>query len=237
MSFKKLVFSSAVVSAMVLGGVTNAALVSYSFTSNDTLTGQTGAGVIGSAGDQWMTEFVPIDATGTTVDDVALTDVNGDATGATLSHLGLRRHNSAGQVIGAGNPTPLKSSVYMRHLNDDPFYLVEGLLPGSTADLVLFSTYHLTGIDRGTSFTIGGDTKSTTGAGDRTTFGEDRNYVFFDDVLVGPSGSIQVDIAGNATNFSDVNGFQIEFTPIPEPSTVLLCLGSLAVCCAIRKRK
>lgn len=226
-TFNKFLLSAAFAACAFLGNEANAALVSYSFTSNDTLTGQTGAGVIGTATDQWMTEFVPIDATGTTVEDVPLTDVTGATTGATLSHLGLRRHNTAGQAIAAANPTPLQSSVYMRHLNDNPYYLIEGLAPGSTADLVLFSSYHLAGIDRGSEFTIGGDAQSTSGAGDRTVLDDGRNYVRFENLLVGPSGSIQVAISGNNTNFSDVNGFQIEFTPVPEPSSALL--GSLVL--------
>jgi len=225
--------------AMVWGAASaSAEFVSYSFTSNSTLTSQTGAGVIGTATDQWMTEFIPVDENARAVDDVALIDVNGAATSATLSHLGLRQHNTAGQVLASGNPVPLKSSVYMRHATDPSrMLLFEGLLPGSTADIVLFGTYHLTGIDRGSNFTIGGTTKSTTGTGSRTSFGENRNYVFFDDVLVGTSGSIQVDIAGNATDFSDLNGFQIEFTPVPEPSTLVLAgLGLLGLCLRRRRR-
>lgn len=240
----KFSFLAAFAACTLLGANVDAALVSYSFTSNSAVTGQTGAGVIGTATDQWMTEFVPIDATGTTVDDVPLNDVDGNPTGATLSHLGLRRHNTAGQAIGAGNPTPLQASVYMRHLNDDPFYLIEGLLPGSAADIVLFGTYHLAGIDRGSEFTIAGDTlgggsATTTGAGSRTTFDDGRNYVRFDSLVVGPSGSIRVDINGNSTNFSDVNGFQIEFTPVPEPSTVVLgglALAGLFVCRKVNRQ-
>ncbi len=193
-------------------GTTSQSIVSYSFTSNASLTGQTGAGVVGDAADQWMTEFIPIDATGTTVTGIELNDVNGAATGVTLDHLGLRRHNSTGQPIETGNPAPLRNSAYMRHLNDDPFYLFKGLVPGSTVDLVLFGTYHNTDLNRGSSFTVNGITLTTTGNVPRTGFQENQNYVFFDDVLVSAAGTLRVDISANGSNFSDVNGFQLDLS-------------------------
>ncbi|MEM1084955.1 MAG: PEP-CTERM sorting domain-containing protein [Verrucomicrobiota bacterium] len=228
------------VATVSLIGSAQAVLVSYSLTSNGSVTGQTGAGATemgGSATDQWMTEVVTVDADGNTVDDVVLNDVSGAATVATVSHFGLRRHNPAGQVVGTGNPVPLQASTYMRHNNESSFLLFEGLQPGSTADIALFGTYHLNGINRGTSFTAGGTTLSTTGAAARTSLNNGGNYVFFDDVLIGPSGSIQVDITDGpgGNGFSDFNGFQIDFTPVPEPSVALL--GGLGLLGLLRRRR
>lgn len=191
----------------------------------------------GSAGDLWQNTVVTVDANGNTVTDLTLNDVTGTPTLATVSHLGFRRHNAAGQVQASTSVSPLQASVYMRHLNDNANLTIGGLLPGSSADIALFSTYHLGGIDRGTSFTIDGTTQSTTGAsaGDGAAYVVGQNYVLFSGLTVDPSGEINVAISGNATNFSDFNGFQLDATPVPEPSSAVL--AGLATLGLLRRRR
>ncbi|MGJ8695174.1 MAG: PEP-CTERM sorting domain-containing protein [Verrucomicrobiaceae bacterium] len=228
-----------IITATLLGCATSvhAALINYSLSSQTAVPGQTGAGVLGVSTDLWQNHVVTVDADGNTVTDQVLNDASGAATVATVSHFGFRRHNTAGQTQASGSESPLQASVYMRHLNESSSITIKNLEPGSSANLVLFATYHLSGINRGTSFTIDATTLSTTGAGASTTatLTAGQNYVQFTGLTIPPSGELDIAIAGNATNFSDFNGFQLDATIAPEPSSLLL--SGVALLGLIRRKR
>jgi len=158
---------------------------------------------------------------------------NGVAAGATQND--LNDENGVGTDIDVTSNSTNQNTHASRTLNGSvalgdiawrstPFSVtLSGLSSTSTYDLVLF------GVDgyfmRGADFTIGGDTKSTTGAS-KATFVEVDNYVRFSSIAP-TANQIVISIVGNGGDpLAHINGLQIE--EIPEPSTLLLTLLGFA---------
>lgn len=109
--------------------------------------------------------------------------------------------------------------------NATPAFTFAGLQPGTTADLYFYLVAGGISIPGYSSTANPGPSPYTS------------NTLFFNDVLVGPGGTI----AGNLTGTPGVlGGFTIDgtlFTPAPEPSTLLLALAGICVSMARCSRK
>jgi hypothetical protein len=197
---------------------------------------QTGAAVIGSAGDFWnlVSGDGGLGATGT---DVPLLDTNGLATAATVSWT-----SSAEFTRGLPqDPVAFDSTPYENLMSG---YLAEGgtgsitisgLVAGGDYDLYLYTQGDVNATGRQTTFTVNGGSPVTTSPGSASadTFISGQNYVLFD-VAANAGGDISV-VYSNFAGEADVNGFQL--AAVPEPSAVILVLtGLLAVACFARKR-
>jgi len=113
-------------------------------------------------------------------------------------------------------------------------------LPGTfNYDLVVFA--HGDANDQSATVTVRSDSKTTatwTGLHDLT---EGVDYVRFNNIAPGLGGDaadeISFTVANLGSNFSGFNGFQIQAVAIPEPSSLMLVLGSVAAGLVLKRRR
>ena len=228
-----------IVSASMVSAASAAPIVSVAFSSNDAGPSPvTDAGVIGDLGDTF--DVVHDSELGTVLGGgVTLNDVDQNATVYTLSGTNLNGH-SGGLAADSAGVGPLNNSWF---LSVPGSLTLGGFTAGDVVDLVLFSTYHqpaaLVPFQRGTTFTIDGNSQATTGTSNpAVAYVQDENYVFFDDLVVDGTGTIVIDLTPGGGldaggGFHDVNGLQ--FSVIPEPgSLAMIAMGGLFV---LRRRR
>ena len=113
---------------------------------------------------------------------------------------------------------------------------ISDLVAGGWYDLALFGADDY--LDRGTTFTVGGDSLVTTGdfAGLGGGFSEGDTHVFFRKITADTNGQIIVTITNGTEGIGVINGVQIAL--VPEPSTfVLAALGLVGFGLIGRRRR
>jgi hypothetical protein len=212
-NFAVIVF--AVVVAVVFAGQATATLVDVDF-SPGAGPAQSGAAVLGSAGDIWN------NVTGSSGTAVALNDVTGAATSVTLTYSsnfgGSNAASSAYQIAlyGAGDQNTLNGAA-----NGGQGTLFTIL---QTPSPTVFGT--TTEVNPSAPTT--GDRKISDGAG--------VAYVLLT-ANSDATGMLKVNVNYNSTSFSTapVNGFQIQ--AVPEPTSMMLIgIGGIGLCLFRRKQ-
>ena len=220
--------------ALLGASAAQAALLNVDFNSNGSAT-YVGAGVVGSAGDTWN----GIDAGGISSPvangGVALADAGGNASGAILS-FGL---DSGGfKPLGCFFGGDLMCD-YMFATNKTVTFLISGLQAGDLFDLILLSSANI--VDRTTTFSLDGNTKTATASNTGGVFVEGTNYVRYTG-SVGAAGVLAFDmIGGSDPRFTqgNINGLQLTLTPnaqAPEPAGIGLLMVGLGAL-ALRRRR
>lgn len=121
--------------------------------------------------------------------------------------------------------------------NIDWTLTLSGLSDDATYNVVVYGADRSG--NRGTAYTVGGMTKSTTGD-TSASFIEDTNYVRFDGVSVA-GGIMTIDLGNSGEDIRQINGFEIELIPsaaTPEPSTIVLAaIGLVGLVVGRRRRR
>jgi hypothetical protein len=236
----------AVVVAVIFASQASATLVDVDF-SPGAGPAQSGAAVLGSAGDLWNNLTA---GSGTAV---ALTDVTGAATAVTLTYSsGFGGSNAGGSVMDAGTSNLMQDYLAMNGLT----FTIGGLTPSSSYKIALYGAGDQNSLNggatggQGTLFTIlqtpsptvfGTTTEVNPAApttGDRKlSDGPGVAYVLLT-ANSDATGALKVNVNYNSSSFSTapVNGFQI-VEAVPEPASMcLLGIGGVAMF-LVRRRK
>ena len=190
--------------------------------------GATGAAILGASGDYW-TEY---------------TLANGTPLPLFTSAPGY--NNSGYNLIAAGWGGTYGGASYgvtgFVPLTGDYFYdsdgsatiTVTGLTIGDTYDWVLYTNQG--GGGRPIDITVDGTTKSSSGAIDRTGLVQGVNYLRFTGTVTNTNLVASFAFATGNVGEMDFNGFQLQTTPIPEPSSLAVFMGSIGTLLLIRRR-
>jgi hypothetical protein len=208
-----------VVAGMVLGGVISqsarAAMIDVDFSPGSN-PAQSGAAVLGSAGDIWN------NITAGSGTSVALNDTTGAATSVAMTFTEAFGGNNTG-----GSPMDAATTNLMQDYGsfNGSTIALTGLAPSTAYTLALYGAGDQAGGDQGTTFTlpggvIGKTTETSAGTGSRRlSDGAGVAYTLLT-ASSDASGNLNIAVTYNSTHFSTapVNGFQI--TPAPEPASL-----------------
>jgi hypothetical protein len=237
-------FTFAIVAAVVFASQASATLVDVDF-SPGAGPAQSGAAVLGSAGDIWN------NITGSSDTAVALNDVSGSATSVTLTYSSNFGGNDAGNSpMDAATSNLMQDYLAMNGLT----FTIGGLTPSSAYQIALYGAGNQNTLNgqpnggQGTLFTIL-QTPSPTVFGTTTEVNPSAPTTGDRKISDGPgvayvlltansdaTGALKVNVNYNSTSFSTapVNGFQIQ--AVPEPTSfVLVGIGGACLCLLRRK--
>lgn len=212
--------------ALLPAAAARADLISVDFNAFNGAT-QSGAAVIGSAGDQWN------GITTGTPNPHALNTTTGAASGVSLTTV------SMGQILFSPAP-PFTSTPYNALMQDGcligqptpPASMTfTGLQPNEAYELYFYAQDNAAQAGT-TTFTINGSAATVNYDGTTNTFIEGMTYGRFASVLASGTGTMEISITGTGNLRGVVNGLQLN-RPIPEPGA----LGSIAAIGAIVARR
>jgi hypothetical protein len=218
---------------------------------------QTGAAVLGSAGDTWNFFNASFYSTGFALGSaLPLNAVDGSASGITFhiynqfGNADYGQYNPQGSATDPGTTALMTSSMESYHLNGGDNYILEwtGLsaYAGQTFSLVLFAgapapitqSFNFNDYGNGVAVT-GGNTASTlsTSSTDRTLSGGAGDaYVVYTGTFNG-GNTIDIDFSAPSTpqRGANFNGFQLQI--VPEPGTLALAaMGGFGMLVLYRRR-
>ena len=192
---------------------------------------QTGSAVLGSGSDPAWNSLTGGNGTDTTVTDTT----GANPITVTYGTNGSSYTDNGGSPMDPGTTNLMASYIYAHNDASNPTFTVSGLADNATYTLVLYGAGDQAGqgdpaIDVNSSLfgsTTAADRMISNGPGDAYAIGT---------VTSDGSGNLVV-TTGNPSNYSAINGFQLQ--SVPEPASVMLCgmgiLGLLAI--ARRRRK
>lgn len=224
---KSALVAMATILLALLPAAARAQLISVDFNFSTGAT-QSGAAVIGSAGDQWN------GITTGTPGPHALNTTTGAASGVSLTTV------SMGSIGPFGPPTPFASTPYNALMQDGcligqpspPASMTfSGLQPNEAYELYFYAQDNAAQAGT-TTFTINGNAVTVNYDGTTNTFIEGVTYGRFASVLASGTGTMEISITGTGNLRGVVNGLQLS-SPIPEPGA----LGSIAAVGAIVARR
>ena len=224
------------VSVAAISGRASAAIIDVQFDPGNA-GAQSGAAVLGSAGDIWN------NLTGGTGAAVVLNDVTGTATSVKLTWT-----ENFGGLNAAGSPMDAGTTNLMQGYGgfNGTTLAITGLTPSTNYQLALYGAGDQAAGDQGTKFTIpqtgpsvvGTTTETFAATGDRKlSDGAGVAYTLLS-ASSDASGNMSINIAFNSSHFSTapVNGLQIASAAVPEPASLGL-LGMSAVTLIGRRRR
>jgi len=204
---------------------------------------QVGAALLGNISDQWNSitdSMLTFSAypNGGSASGLALTNVDGSASGVTMSLTTQNTFNSIEPNWTSTNGFVTAASPYANLMQDTlvapngtpQTVTLSGLGANQMFDLVLYSAGNAAG--RQSSFTVNGITKTSTYDLVTSTLVDGVSYVRYDTATSDASGSLVItyfsSVGGGEGN---LNGFQLQApTPVPEPSTYAIAVvGGLAL--------
>jgi len=203
---------------------------------------QTGAAVIGSAGDSW--NAVNVDNSGTSGSASNLLSVAGNTTsiGTSFTYTSGGFNDSNGTTMDAAT-TPLMEDYFYSYVNQGtgaaPTLTFTGLsaYTGDPYEIVLYASGDSAG--QGGTYTltenaVTGLTLSTTATNRMISGGVGDAYQVFTGTILG--GDITLTGAyANSSQFAPINGFQLEV--VPEPSTWVMVLSGLGALAFVHLRR
>ncbi len=212
---------------------------------------QSGAAVLGSAGDMWnaLSGFTYSSyPTGGSGGPYSLVYANGSPSAVSVTSLTFNGSNVSNEPnfpsTSAFNGTPwanLMGAYISVPSQTAPGYVsLAGLAPSLTYNLVLYSAPNA-GEVRSALFTVNGNTLSTAYNGTTSTLVQGVDYVEFTGVKSDATGNLVITFSGTGSAESglnaegDINGFQLEL--VPEPGTFALGGAGMALLLLGRRRK
>ena len=212
---------------------------------------QSGAAVLGSAGDMWnaLSGFTYSSyPTGGSGGPYSLVYANGSPSAVSVSSLTFNGSNVSDEPnwpsynAFAGTPWADLMGAYISVPSQTtPGYVsLAGLAPSSTYNLVLYSAPNA-GEVRSALFTVNGNTLSTAYNGTASTLIQGVDYVEFTGIKSDAIGNMVITFSGTGSQESglnaegDFNGFQLE--QVPEPGTIALAGAGMALLLVGRQRK
>ncbi|HTW73063.1 MAG TPA: hypothetical protein VME47_24515, partial [Acetobacteraceae bacterium] len=149
---------------------------------------QSGAAVVGEAGDQWN------DFAASSASDQVLLTVNGAATGVTLSFSSASRPYTAEADYDAFTGTPW-ANLMQGYLVNDIQISLSGLIPDATYGFYVYDQGDDNSPGRAVTFDINGSDPQTAAQTNASSFILNNNYVYLQGVA-GTSGDITIDETG-----------------------------------------
>jgi hypothetical protein len=203
---------------------------------------QSGAALIGSAGDIWNgfadSAFTftgaagPLSATG-----LALNFANGSSSGATMSLTASSTYDT--QAFGNQSPFVVAGSPYQNLLQDllvgntPQTITLSGLAANQTFSLVLYNAgdNNVGAAGRTSSFTVNGVTQTSHWDGAANTLIAGTDYVQYSTVTSDALGNLVITYGpGAGASEGDLDGFQLAPAAVPEPSTwAMLAAGGVVL--------
>jgi hypothetical protein len=206
----------------------NAATKLVNFDAATQAGGATGAAILGASGDYW-TQYTLANGTPLTL----YTSVPGyNNSGYNLIAAGWGG-TYGGAGYGITGFVPLTGD-YFYDTDGSATITVTGLTIGDTYDWVLYTNQGAG--NRPLSITVGGTTLTTTGAVDKTGLVQGVNYLRFTGTATNTNLVASFAFAPGNAGEMDFNGFQLQTTPIPEPSSLAVFMGSIGTMLLIRRR-
>lgn len=205
--------------SVVLPGLAKAQLIDVNFTQNSSAgeggpsPGPTmsGAAVLGAAADQWN------GISGSSGTGIALVYANGSASSVTMSFTaggGYNVYDYGGSSPFTGTPWNALMESYLYNNGVPQTITLSGLVPDSIYNLVVYNAANSTAAGRTTYFTVNGNVQSSTWAGTSGTLVAGMDYSEFHTALSDDSGNLVITYTGNGTAEGDINGFQLEPSPL-----------------------
>jgi hypothetical protein len=105
---------------------------------------------------------------------------------------------------------------------------------GDAYDWVLYTNQG--GVNRPLSITVGGTTLTTNGAVDKTALLEGVNYLRFTGTVTDSNLVASFAFAPGNAGEMDFNGFQLQTTAVPEPSSLAVLMGGIGTLLLVRRR-
>jgi hypothetical protein len=206
----------------------NAATQLVNFDAATHAGGATGAAILGTAGDYW-TEYTLANGTALTL----FTSVPGyNDSGYDLIAAGWGG-TYGGTSYGVAGFAPLTGD-YFYDTDGSATITVTGLTIGDAYDWVLYTNQG--GVNRPLSITVGGTTLTTNGAVDKTVLLEGVNYLRFTGTVTDSNLVASFAFAPGNAGEMDFNGFQLQTTAVPEPSSLAVLMGGIGTLLLVRRR-
>jgi hypothetical protein len=210
---------------------------------------QSGAALIGSAGDSWngiadsLLTFSAYPG-GASASGLALTYANGSASGVTMSLTADGSYNANEPNWGNTSAFTTAASPYSNlmqdliYANSPQSITLSGLAANQTFNLVLYSAGDQNvGTGRTSSFTVNGITQTSFWNGTTGTLIPGQTYVDYPSAMSDGSGNLVINFGvtgGSGVLETDLTGFQL--IAVPEPSTwALLAAAGVMLGCFRRK--
>lgn len=217
--------------AFLPAGVARADLISIDFNAVGGAT-QSGAAVIGAAGDQWN-GINP----STTPGPHALNTTTGAASGVSLTIVNM------GQILFNAPPPPFTSTPYASLMQDGcligspspPASMTFSGLVANQAYELYFYAQGVAGVASSTTFTINGTPKTVNSDGTTNTFIEGTTYGHFASVLASGAGTLTISITGGGNWPGLLNGLQLS-SQVPAPGA-MAAIAAFAVVGGARRRR
>jgi len=217
--FKLLSGFVAVAIAMALPGLVGAQLIDVNFTQNSSA-GQggpnpgptmSGAAVLGAAGDQWN------GIGGSSGTGIALKYANGSSAPVNLSFTaggGFNVYDYSGSTPFTGTPWNALMETYLYNSGVPQTISLSGLVPNSIYNLVVYNAANSSATGRTTYFTVNGSTQGSAWTGTNNTLAAGVDYLEFPTAWSDGSGNLVITYTGNGTAEGDIDGFQIQASPL-----------------------
>ena len=169
---------------------------------------QTGAAVVGSAGDQWNEFFA------SAASNQALLDTSGGTTGVTLTFAANGAYTSA-PTYDAFQGTPW-ANLMLGYLVNNISMTLSGLTPGGSYDMYVYAQGDNNSAGRAIGLTATGGSTATATQTNTNTFIQNNNYVLLQPIA-DAFGTIFIQ-QFSGTGETNVNGFQLVSIDVPEPA-------------------
>lgn len=170
-----------------------------------------GAAVLGAAGNQW--NGVP----GSGGSGIHLKLSTGAASSVTMSFTsggGYNVYDYSGSTPFTGTPWNALMETYLYNSGVAQTITLSGLTPNSLYNLVVYNAANSSATGRTTYFTVNNNTQGSTWTGTNNNLAPGIDYTQFATAISDASGSLSITYTGNGTTEGDINGLQLQSSPL-----------------------